>query len=172
MSAPRILLTGGSGFVGAAILHQCIERHNDWLLFVADVDPPEAQFASAHSVQYIKTDVRDRQQCLQSIETTRPTVIIHAAGKVPGGLTRYSRKGKDELFALNVGGTQNMLDAAKRWGVTNFIFTGSCTSITDDLDHDYPNFTEDVPFPAKALIYGESKVRGVKARFGKHRVRS
>jgi sterol-4alpha-carboxylate 3-dehydrogenase (decarboxylating) len=51
-----------------------------------------------------------------------------------------------------------MLEAAKDNNTPNFLFTSSCTVLTDDLDHDYPNFTEDLPFPKTSLMYGESKV--------------
>lgn len=30
--------------------------------------------------------------------------------------------------------------------------------MTDDIDHDYPNYNEDVPIPSNLLVYGESKV--------------
>ena len=159
MGAPRILLTGGSGFVGIAILEQFVERHKDWPLTVADVVPLEAEFAKEHSIDYVKTDVKDKEQCLHAVQVAQPDIIIHAAGRVPGGLHRYGRQGKDDLFELNVGGTKNMLNVARACGVPNFIYTSSCTTHTDDLNHQYPNFTEDTPYPEKSLMYGESKVR-------------
>lgn len=51
-----------------------------------------------------------------------------------------------------------MLEAAKDNNIPNFLFTSSCTVHTDDLDHEYPNFTEDLPYPESSLMYGESKV--------------
>ena len=158
MSRPRILLTGGSGFVGQAILRQFLQRHRDWPLTVADLEPPQRAFAEENGIRYLRLDVKDVQQCLDVVKAADPVLIIHAAGRVPGGLTRYGRKGIESLFLLNVGGTENMLKAAKTCNVPNFIFTGSCTSITDDFDHEYPNFNEEVPYPLRSTMYGESKV--------------
>ena len=158
MSAPRVFVTGGSGFVGLTILKLLTQRHDDWMIIVADIIPPEKTFAAENGVEYIQTNVSDAEQCLNAVKRARPTLIIHAAGRVPGGLTRYGRSGREDLFAVNVEGTKNMLEAARVCGVANFLYTGSCTSVTDDLDHDYPNFTEAIPFPRKSLIYGESKV--------------
>lgn len=158
MSDPRVLVTGGSGFVGSTILHLIVDRHNDWTLIVADLYPPEKEFASENSIEFVQTDVTDEQQCLRAVKLAQPTLIIHAAGRVPGGLVRYGKKGREEVFAVNVGGTKNMITAAQMCGVSNFLFTGSQTCITDDVDHEYPNFTEEVPFPEQSLNYGASKV--------------
>lgn len=158
MSAPRVLVTGGSGFVGATVLLLLVERHDDWTLIVADVKPPKEEFATENGIEFIKTDIKDAEECMRAVKHSRPNLIIHTAGRVPGGLTRYGKTGREDVFAINVGGTKNMLAAAKTCDVPNFLYTGSCTSITDDLDHEYPNFTEEVPFPKDSLIYGESKV--------------
>lgn len=128
------------------------------MLAVADLDPPDNDLATKNTIEFVQTDVTGEDQCLQAVQTVKPIVIIHAAGKVPGGLSRYGQKGRDSVFAVNVGGTKNMLAAAKACDVPNFIYTGSCTSITDDLDHEYPNFDERIPYPTKSLVYGESKV--------------
>ena len=158
MNVPRVLVTGGAGFVGSTILQQLIRRHHDWILIVADLNPPPGKFVTENGVEYIPTDVRDEKNCFKTVELSQPTLIIHTAGRVPGGLNRYGKKGREDVLAINFGGTKNMLAAAKAFNVPNFLYTGSCTSITDDLDHEYPNFTEVVPFPKKSLIYGESKV--------------
>ncbi|KAL9052645.1 MAG: hypothetical protein Q9162_005272 [Coniocarpon cinnabarinum] len=164
MSTKRILITGGSGFLGIAIIKQLSERHPNWDITIADLDPPSHDIPNHKDINYVSTDVKVPQQCLDAVRRTKPDLVIHTAGRVPGGLTRYShaQRNRDDLFPLNIGGTQNMLDAAKAYGTPNFLFTGSCTSITDDLDHEYPNFNENVPYPAKSLIYGASKAAAEK----------
>lgn len=154
----RILVTGGAGFVGSTIVLELLAAHPSWSVTVLDVKRERDYKAPARQVQYIRGDVRNASDCHDALRKFKPTLIIHAAGVVPGGLARYSHKGRDEVFALNVGGTQQMLKATKAHGVKHFIFTGSCTSVTDDLDHDYPNFREEVSFPKTSLVYGESKV--------------
>lgn len=168
MSVPRILVTGGAGFVGSTIVLELLAAHPSWQIIVLDVKNPADYRAPSRNVHYILADVRREDACSAAVREARPTLIIHGAGAVPGGLDRYSRKGRDRLFELNVGGTVNMLQAAKACDVRYFVFTGSCTSITDDLNHDYPNFREEVPFPEKSLKYGESKVLRFFPQFWKH----
>ena len=153
----RILVTGGAGFVGSTIVLEILAAYPSWSIDVFDVKS-ETEYKPPENVQYIRGDVRKPSDCHLAVEKASPTVVIHAAGVVPGGLARYGREGRDAVLELNVGGTLNMLEATRESGVKYFIFTGSCTSITDDLDHDYPNFREELPFPDKCLVYGESKV--------------
>ena len=152
---PRILITGGAGFVGSTIALELLAAHPTWHIVVLDVN--ERSF-NDERIKCIRGDVRQKPDCMHAVRHAHPTLIVHAAGVVPGGLKRYGHRGRDQVLELNVGGTVNMLDAAKECGVKYFLFTGSCTSITDDLEHDYHNFREELPFPQKALIYGESKV--------------
>lgn len=151
-------MTGGAGFVGRETVHALRVAHPKWTLIVADICPATKLPDQLRDVEYIQYDVRDARACVDAVRQARPTLIIHSAGVVPQGLARYSQRGRREIFALNVGGTENMLRAAKECGIGSFLFTGSCTSITDDLNHDFYNFTEETPFPTKSLIYGESKV--------------
>ena len=71
---------------------------------------------------------------------------------------RYGRKDRDKVFRVNVAGTRNMLVAAKDNGVEAFVWTGSCTAVTDDMKYQYPNVDERWPTSNHSLIYGESKV--------------
>ena len=159
MSAPRVLITGGAGFVGLTIVQQLVERHSDWKLIVVDINPLDDEYAFKNGIDFVKIDLKDEYQCMQAVRDAQPTLVIHTAGRVPGGLTRYGRRGRDAVWDINVEGTRNMLKASKENGAQAFIYTGSCTSVTDDLDHEYPNFDETVPFPKKLLVYGETKVK-------------
>ena len=168
---PRVLITGGSGFVGATIVQLLHRVHPGWIITVLDIKPraagkwgPEIPNAD-ENIDFIEASVTDFEAVKRAIEQARPTVFVHTAGLVPGGLDRYSQKNREGVFRVNVEGTRNVLAAAKELGVKCFVYTGSCTSITDDLDHEYPNFNESVPFPDKSLVYGESKVLQPKRLF-------
>lgn len=154
----RVFLTGSAGFVGTAILDALLSEHPSWTYVASDRLPEAAWEREKDNVKYMRLDIRDRDQVKHAVSQARPTVIVHSAGIVPQGITRYTQDRRDEVLETNVGGTINMIAAAKACGVSAFVLTGSCTAITDDLDHEYPNMTEEVPFPAKCLLYGESKV--------------
>ncbi|KAI9658810.1 MAG: erg26, C-3 sterol dehydrogenase [Alyxoria varia] len=158
-STTKILLTGGSGFLGSSIVEFLVRAHPQWHVTIADLQPRHAWSVPSNNIAFISTDVTDASSCSHAIEQSQPDLIIHTAGFVPRGLDRYSLHGREKIFTLNVGGTQNMLDAAREHGVTRFIFTGSYTSLTDDVAHDYPNMNESLPFPdpGQTLKYGASK---------------
>lgn len=180
MSAYRILVTGGSGFLGSAIVEAFRLAHGKWEIVVADVNRPQYLSAAENcAASYVQLDVTDVQQAHSVIETVRPAAIVHAAGLVPKGSARYGQQQREMTFKVNVDGTSNMLNAAQKFGVKAFVYTSSCTVMTvdeslstlsvtaadnisqDDKAHDYANMAEDwpVPPPSSTLIYGASKAK-------------
>ena len=153
--ALSVLVTGGVGFVGAAIVDALCEKHPEWRISVFDLTvPAEPKF----DVEYIMGDVTVESDVSKAIMKIRPLVIIHTAGLVPKLVDRYSRKGQDRVFDVNVGGTRNVVSTAKNGGVQALVWTGSCASVTDDMTRQYPNVDERWPTPKRSLVYGESKV--------------
>jgi len=162
MSRPTsILVTGGLGFVGKAIVTALAEAHPQYKIFVLDIQSINDATPPRTGVEYLQGDIRKAHEVANAVEWAEPDVIVHTAGWVPGMNSRYRRRVQDvhNITKLNVGGTLNVLEAAKENGVRALVYTSSYTVVTDDLDHDYPNMKEDMPVPPKSLIYGESKVR-------------
>jgi sterol-4alpha-carboxylate 3-dehydrogenase (decarboxylating) len=94
-----------------------------------------------------------------------------------GGPARYAKRDLGAVMKINVEGTKNVVEAAKRAGVRIFVYTSSCMliflpvgantrlivhvegcAITDDMYHEYPNMDESLPLGHASLIYGYSKV--------------
>ena len=154
MTVP-ILLTGGTGFVGCAIIDAAQEKHFEWAITVLDLRTPTEPKAD---VQYVTGDITVAAEVYRIIDIIKPVVIIHTAGIVPGLADRYERRQKEFVWKTNVSGTWNILDAARRSGVDAIVWTGSCTAVTDDMRYQYPNIDETWPTSGHSLIYGESKV--------------
>ncbi|KAL8688739.1 MAG: hypothetical protein Q9218_005427 [Villophora microphyllina] len=149
-----VLVTGAFGFVGSAIVSVLQQQHPEWTLSVLDRQQP----TDPHSkIRYWHCDITENTRLEGVISKIKPTVIIHAAGLVPALIDRYGRKARGKVFQVNVGGTRNLLAAAKNHGVEAFVWTGSCTAVTDDFSRQYPNIDESWPTSGHSLIYGESK---------------
>ena len=151
-----VLITGGSGFLGSFIVEAVLNQHPKWAVTVLDLKLPSNL---APRVSYEVADVTDAISVSAIVDKLRPDVIIHSAGLVPELAVRYGRLQEGLVFNVNVNGTRNMLKAAKNSGTRVFVWTGSCTAVTDDMSYQYANVDESWPTSSQSLIYGESKVR-------------
>ena len=153
-----VLITGGSGFLGSFIVETALKQHPEWAVTVLDLKLPPTLTSK---VSYEVVDVTDATSVSVIVNRIRPDVIIHSAGLVPELAVRYGREQQDLVYNVNVNGTRNMLHAAKTSGTKMFVWTGSCTAVTDDMRHQYANIDERWPTSSHSLIYGESKVRSL-----------
>ena len=150
-----ILITGGLGFVGSAVVAACRERHPEWKLSVLDLRGPRDRVSD---ITYWTCDITQSMSVDAVVSKVKPTVIVHTAGIVPNLVDRYTGKCREGLAAVNVEGTRSLLTSARRCGVGTFVWTSSCTVVTDDLSRQYPNVDETWPVSSHSLAYGESKV--------------
>src|SRR6266498_871773 len=102
------------------------------------------------SVEAVAGDVRDPATVDRLFNAIGPATVFNSAGVIhPEGRTR-------ELFDVNVGGTQLVLDRARRAGVTRFVHVSSNSPFgANPTPTD--RFTEDSPYHPY-LAYGESKM--------------
>lgn len=157
-SLTNVLISGGTGFVGAAIARALVEKHPECALTIIDLNPPGPTHTVPNGVTFIRVDVTNADEVSQAIQQANPDLIIHTAGIVPALAERFARRQEKRVWKINVEGTRNMLEAAKQSGVKGFIYTSTCCVVTDNMDGPYININEEWPIPKTSLIYGESKV--------------
>ena len=152
--AISILITGGAGFVGSAIVDAVQEKHPQWKVSVLDLRVPSHPRKDVH---YELGDIITPTDVERIMHLVRPNVIVHSAGLIPELASRYNNRARSRVFNVNAQGTRNVLAIAKMAGVEDLVWTGSCTAVTDDVRFEYPNIDESWPTSSHSLVYGESK---------------
>lgn len=125
-SKKKILITGGSGFIGSHIAEKCINEGHE--ISIIDVKPP---INPNHLSSFINGDIFD----LSLLERLVPDydVIVHLIGLANAGT---AQKEPMKSFNLNVLSLQNILDAIRTSGKKiKIIFPSSAAvyGMTDDL---------------------------------------
>jgi nucleoside-diphosphate-sugar epimerase len=145
LAVMRVLVTGGSGFIGTNVVEGFLQR-GDAVLNI-DIAPPKID---AHRDVYREVDIMDRPALDKAFGDFRPTVVIHLAARAD----LEQRKGL-EHFAPNIAGVTNIIDAVRiTGGVERTIFTS--TRLVFDLGYEPRHETD---YHA-SLLYGESKAKG------------
>jgi len=140
-SASVILLTGGSGFLGTAILHELLDDTSSkpfQEVRVLDMTPPDKQFAER--LTFIKGDVRDLSILQEASKGA--DVVIHSAAIVDWGT-----KSEKEIMAVNYEGTLKVIEACRSQHVKGLVFTSSLDVLFDGST--LINVDEDTPYPEK-----------------------
>ena len=74
MSNTRIIVTGGSGFIGTNLCEYLIEKNYDFINL--DINPPKV---TGHREYWKEIDIRDKGLLSEIIEYFKPTYIINLA---------------------------------------------------------------------------------------------
>ena len=122
----RVVLTGGSGYIGSHTVLSCAEKHPDWELHVIDTAeycPPCVQaVATVHRV-----DVREYASVRAILERYHIDAVVHFAA-----LKSVEESVHNPLLYHdnNVGGMLALLRAMRDVGCTRLIFSSSATVYT------------------------------------------
>jgi len=87
----RILVTGGSGFIGSALCRDLSSRHDVTGTYHAHVPP-------ALNIPWMRVDLRDPFAMTNMLEKIRPDVVIHGAGLKMG---KWLRKNDRRCMEMN-----------------------------------------------------------------------
>lgn len=125
----RVLVTGGTGFIGSHTCVELLERDHDvWILdnlcnSKAEVVERIARIAG-HKPSFAVGDIRDVEATRRLLEGERIEAVIHfAALKAVGESWQQPLR----YFDNNIGGTLALLQAMQACGTSNFVFSSSAT---------------------------------------------
>jgi len=126
-------VTGGGGFLGNAIVKRLLKR-GDHVRSFSRGDYPELR-ASGVDVQ--RGDLADKEAVTTAVEGC--DAVFHVAAK-PGIWGKYS-----EYHATNVTGTENIINASRKTGVSKLIYTSSPSVVYGGDSMEGVN--ESIPYP-------------------------
>ena len=111
----RVLVTGGTGLVGTALVSELREAGYGKVIPLGRADGDLAQMAAAEAV----------------ISAARPDIVYHLAARVNGIMGNFRTQG--ENFLENVRINTNVVEAARRAGVTKLVAMGSTAIYSDQV---------------------------------------
>lgn len=132
----RLLVTGGSGYIGAGILRRA---PREWQIAATYLTHP----IERADVAAFRLDIGDADAIARVLDAFRPDVVIHTAAQMSGAA----------MMATNVDGTRNVARAAQR---VHAHLIHLSTDVIFDGEH--APYNEDA-LPAPITPYGESKAR-------------
>ena len=113
-----VLITGGAGFIGAALAERFLGQGHEVLAFDAS-EPREAVTRRwGGRVEFVKGDIRDRKLIAGLVERSgTKDPIVHLAAMLTAGCDRDP----EAAMAVNVGGCFNVLEAAREHGLRRVV---------------------------------------------------
>jgi len=149
----RVLVTGGTGFIGSRLTLRCLERGDDVRVLAQANTPAEEknhERLKEAGAEILLGSVTERSDAHRAVE--KRDVVFHLAA------TQHEMNVPDERFwEVNVDGTLTMVETSIETGVQRFVH-GSTIGVygapTGPLDEDSPTNPDN--------IYGVTKLEGEK----------
>jgi nucleoside-diphosphate-sugar epimerase len=114
----RVVITGGAGFIGRAVVERLVARGDQVVALVRD--PLRAQHLIRSNVELVQSDLADPMALARAFDGA--DAAIHGAGEYRVGIPERDRPA---MWDANVGATERVLDAAKQAGVPRILYVST-----------------------------------------------
>ncbi len=142
----KVLVTGGGGFLGKAIVKLLIARGDEVRSFSRNEHPS----LTALGVEQCRGELSDPDAVSRAAQGC--DIVFHVAAKA-GVWGPF-----EEFYAANVLGTKHVIDACRQHEIRRLVYTSSPSVVFDGSDMEGVN--ESVPYPEKyKAFYPETKAK-------------
>ena len=162
----RILVTGGAGFIGSAVIRHIIENTHhhvlnvDKLTYAGNLESLQS-IKKSERYQFFQTDICDQVELEKIFENFQPNVVMHLAAE---SHVDRSIDGPATFIQTNIVGTYSLLEAARKYWLSltaevkeSFRFHHISTDeVYGDLEGTMNLFKETTPY-APSSPYSASK---------------
>jgi UDP-glucose 4-epimerase len=151
----RSLVTGGAGFIGSNLVDALLAQGGE-VTVVDDISTGRREnldAALAAGAELVELDIREAEALRALAAERRPERVFHLAAQID------VRKSLTDPFfdaAVNVGGTANVLDAARAAECGRVVFVSTGGAIYGEGEGQELPLAEDAPI-APLSAYGQSK---------------
>jgi len=151
----RCLVTGGAGFIGSNLVDALLAR-GDAVMVVDDLSTgrmSNLEPGLENGAELVEADIRDGEALNRLAQEKRPEAIFHLAAQID-----VRKSLADPFFdaGVNVGGTANVLEAARSCEARRVVSISTGGAIYGEGDGQQLPLPEDAPI-APLSAYGQSK---------------
>lgn len=145
----NIIVTGGAGFIGSNFIFHMLKSHPDYRIICLDALTYAGNLSTLEPVmqndnfRFVKASITDRKAVFDLFEEESPDIIVNFAAE---SHVDRSIENPSVFLETNIMGTQILLDACRKYGITRF-HQVSTDEVYGDLPLDRPDlfFTEETP---------------------------
>jgi UDP-N-acetylglucosamine 4,6-dehydratase (inverting) len=164
-----ILITGGTGSLGKALTAYIIKKFPKIKKIIIFSRDEQKQFQMAHEyprdkfpqIRFFIGDVRDKERLIRAFKDV--DYVIHAAAMKHVHLAEYN---PDECIKTNIGGAQNVIDAAFQTSVSNVVALSTDKACAPINLYGATKLTSDKLFVAANNIKGSNPIKFSVVRYG------
>jgi dihydroflavonol-4-reductase len=122
----EVFLTGGTGFIGRRLARRLLDRGWSVTALVRRPASAEARELTALGARLVQGDVTDPASMREPMRGA--DIVVHNAAWYETGLTEAAR---EQMWAINVGGTRDTLGLAVALGVPRIVYTSTVLAFGD-----------------------------------------
>ncbi len=146
---PKVLVTGGAGFIGSYLVPRLLGR--GWEVVVFDLAArPETLAGVMDRITYVRGDLGSGPDIYRAMMTHRPTGVFHLGALLAGPCEDNPVLG----FKVNFQSTEALLDASVSLGVERFFMISSISVFGRDVTEPVADGAVKNP----ETVYGQTKL--------------
>lgn len=148
-----IILTGGTGFVGAAIAELLVRRDDEQLILFDLFPNADAVTHLGNNVRIVRGDFSEATELVRILSGENVTSIVHL-----GYYTSESEVFPGQAIRVNCGGTNALFEVASAFGVRRIVWASSAAVYGAVTTSEAPQWRSEKEPPTPNSIYGACKL--------------